>query len=407
MGNYFTDTIFKVDIALAVLAILLIAAIFFYDISRIYLDNHRLKRLQKIKKNVYRIVLTEKELSKNDILSSNYCSLPTFLDVATNRVKEGVFFNEAEQEVFKKLCITEKGIKKALSTAARSLSKWRRIEAMLFLGYAKVDGAFAILKNGLASKDEDISYFAAVALAQIRNSDSAKALLQFLKRKPGFRYKTASLLEQFPKEISRDVIKLADDKDYSVRFLVPQIIAGLGDSSCIDKIKGLLSDEYPAVRASACKCLGYLGGKSNVDVLKKSLKDENWFVREQVLESLDGILDVACVPLVIELIKDNSWIVIERLKKILAKNIETSLPYLEKFLSGKDELTKKIAMEIIELSGCIKKLYEDLLDGKKESGMAISVLKTMMAMNAKGLEPDLYGFNAEAQKKIYEILHQN
>ena len=407
MGNYFTDIVFKVDAVLLFLAAFLIADIFFYEISRIYFDNRRIRKLQAIKKNVYRVVLTEKELSKKDVLSIKSCSLPIFLDVATNRVKEGVFFNEAEQQVFKKICISEASVKKALSIADRSFDKWRRIEAMLFLGYAGVNEACQILKKSLLSKDEDVSYFALLALGQVKNMDSAKALLEFLRRKPGFRYKTASLLGQFPKDIAPEVIKLAGDKDYSVRFWAPQIISGLNDQSCIDKISGLLKDKYPEVRASACQCLGAIGDKSCVSDLKKCLNDESWFVKEAAMDALEKILGEDCIPLIIGLIKDNSWVVIDRLKKILAKNITGALAYIQNFLTGDDELTKKISIEIIQISGCIKELYEGLLAGGRTKTRAAIILKVMMSANAKGLGPELYSFSNEAQKQIQEILGQN
>ena len=404
MNNYFTDIIFKIDAALLVFTGFLIVAILFFASTKIYFERRRIKKLQIIKKNVYRIVLTEKESVKNETFSAKYCSLPMFLDVAANRVKEGVFFNDAEQEVFRKMCVSVSRVKKILSTAARSLSKWRRIEAMLFLGYAGISEASQVLKKNLNSSDEDIAYFAAVSLGQIKNIDSARSLLAFLKKNPKFRYKTASFLEQFPKEIVCEVIKLSDDKDHSIRFWAPQILAGLNDPYCIDKMKDLLADKYPEVRASACQCLGAIGDEACVASLRKCLKDESWFVREAAMESLEKILGEGCIPLVVDLIRDNSWVVIDRLKKILAKNITTALPYLENLLLGKDDLSKRISIEIIEISGYVKKLYESLLDNGPAKARAVSILKAMRAQNAKGLDPDLYSFSPQEQKQIHEIL---
>lgn len=404
MYNYFTDIVVRSDLVLLVLAFFLIILILLYSLARINFENRRIKKLQAIKKDVYRLVLAEEEASKNDAFSAKYCSAQTFLDVAANRVKEGIFFNDAEQEIFKKLCLSETAIKKLLSTAAKSLHKWRRIEAMLALGYAGIAEALPILKKGLLNKDDDTAYFSAVSLSQIKNQESAKLLIEFLKKRPAYRYKIASFLGQFPQETASEIIRLVNDKDYLVRFWVPQIISNINDSSYISEIEKLTRDKHPEVRASACECLGVVGNESYVNSLRTCLKDEFWFVREAAIDSLERILGAGCIAMIVDLVKDNSWIVIDRVKKILAKDIETALPYLQNFISGEDELAKRISIEAIELAGYVKKLYEDLFAEDRAKLRAVIILQNMIELNAKGINLDLYDFSDAKRKQILNIL---
>ncbi|HOW35169.1 MAG TPA: HEAT repeat domain-containing protein [Candidatus Omnitrophota bacterium] len=408
MYNYFTDLVWKVDVGLFFLALALVLGIPYYGGVKFYFESRRIKKLRAIKENVYRLALNKETASPQQQASFiRNISPQIFLDVAANRVREEVFFNEAEQSIFKQHYIEQANIRKLESVAARSFNKWRRIEAILALGYAGASTSLETLKKSLFEKDEDISYFSALALGQMRNPDSARLLLEFLRKNSAHRYKIASLLGQFPPAVSSEVILLTQDNDYSVRFFALQILASFKDSSHIERLEELTRDESAEVRGAACECLGVAGDRSALATLKGCLKDRVWFVKMQAVGALENLLGDECVGAVIELISDNSWLVIDGVKKVLAKHIENALPYLENFLAGEDPLSRNIAVEIIESSGYIEKLYTDLLAGGATRGKALDLLKRMVKAGAyNGLDPALYSLDKGQYREILGSLRE-
>jgi HEAT repeat protein len=408
MYNYFSDLVWKIDIVLLVFVFVLIFGILYYTDMRGYFENRRIKKLRAIKENVYRLASTKARAipGQEDFLSKNI-SAQTFLDVATNRVREEVFFNQAEQDIFEKKYISQANIEKLQTTAKKSINKWHRIEAILALGYAGIDSSLEILKTNLFNKDEDISYFSALALCQMRNMDSARALLEFLKKHPVYRYKIASLLGQFPAEISSEVIKLTQDKDPSLRVWALRIIESTGSLAHTDTIEQLVKDESVEVRAAACQCLGVVGNKNTAKVLKSCLKDDAWLVRAQSAQALDKLLGQDCVALIISLIKDNSWLVIDSVKQVLIKHIDSAIGYLEKIFTQEDMLAKRIAVEIIELSGYTERLYAALLESGAKRAKAFFILEGMIKAGAyNGLDLALYDFNEDQNRQIFKALKE-
>jgi hypothetical protein len=408
MYNYFSDLVWKIDIVLLVFVFVLIFGILYYTGMRGYFENRRIKKLRAIKENVYRLVSTKARAipGQEDFLSKNI-SAQTFLDVATNRVREEVFFNQAEQDIFEKKYISQANIEKLQTTAKKSINKWRRIEAMLALGYAGIDSSLEILKANLFNRDEDISYFSVVALCQIRNMDSARVLLEFLRKYPAYRYKIVSLLGQFPAEISSLAIKLTHDKEPSVRFWALRIIESTKCNSYADRLEQLTKDESIEVRAAACQCLGVVGNKDTVKVIEDCLKDDAWLVRAQSAQALDKLLGQDCVALIISLIKDNSWLVIDSVKQVLIKHIDSAIGYLEKIFTQEDMLAKRIAVEIIELSGYTERLYAALLESGAKRAKAFFILEGMIKAGAyNGLDLALYDFNEDQNRQIFKALKE-
>lgn len=412
MYNYYFDLVWKIDIALLVFVLLLVVFILSYMATRGYLYKRRIKKLWAIKENVYSLLAAEikerlvaKSISARETFLTKNISAEIFLDVTINRERDAVFFNHDEQDLFKKYYISKENIDSLQKAARKSLNKWRRIEAMLALGYARIDSSLEILKANLFKKDEDVSYFAALALCQIRNLDSAAALLKFFKERPVYRYKIASFLVQFPEEISSEIVKLIQEKDPDLRVWALRILEDLGSSSCPEAITQLLKDESAEVRAAACECLGRLGNKDAGEVLERCLTDDNWLVRAAAVEALDNLLGKACVPLVIKLLKDNSWRVIDSVKKVLIKHIDTAIRYLEKIFKEEDMLAKRIAMEVIETSGYLEKLYTDLLTWGLKKEKSFAILKGMIQAGASnGLDLAPYGFTADKNRQIIEVL---
>lgn len=360
MQNYYPDLVWKVDLTLLVILVILIFFIIIYLVIGDFLLSRRKRRLMNIKRNIYDLFISKKNKNVRPAGSEKFTP-KEFLDVATNRSRWAVFFNEEEQEYFKSFFVNQKNILKIERTARRGRNKWHRIEAMLALGLSGASSALPIFEKGLFDKDLDISYFSLLSLGQIKTGLSARILLAFLKKDALMRRKTASVLENFPLFAVDEIIKLADDLDPGVRFWVTKILSRFKPVKYTEKIKALSRDKSAQVRAAACECFGNIGGKKAEEVLIPCLKDESWLVRVQAAQGLANATGGNCAKYIAELLSDNSLNVVEAAKEILIQNIDASLPYLKKILDGQDELSRKMAVEVLTTAGVVLKGFKEAL----------------------------------------------
>ncbi len=407
MYNYHTDLVFKIDIALLGVFILLGVMTVLYALMKEASSRRRSREISNIKNNVYELILSGQKIDNKLCLPAFSGITPRqFLDAAVNRSREAVFFNESEQKVIKQCFLSAERAARIEKTAGRSWNKWRRIEAILSLGYAQSVSSLGVLKKSINDSDADLSYFSIIALGQIHSIASARILLDFLKSSRFHRHKVIAVLETFPKEIGREAVLLTHAKDPEVSSWAIKLISKLKPEGCLKEITGLLQDNSEEVRAAACACLGELGDREAKGALIKCLNDDLWLVRAHAVKALSKLLGKECLPEVIRLINDPSLSVIDSLKGVLAEHIVSAIPYLEKFLSGSDEISRRVAREVLEVAGYIVKMLKDILSsGDEEKIRAVRLLEGMAKSGAHfGLEAALMSFSGEEQERILTVI---
>ncbi|MDO8535714.1 MAG: HEAT repeat domain-containing protein [Candidatus Omnitrophota bacterium] len=403
MYNYHADTIWAINIALACIVALTCLVIILTAALKNLAWEKRRRDLLSIKKDVYEFVLSHKDASAAVCPAFIDNVTPQqFIDIKTNRRIDSAFFNEAEQELLKHCFIKPDELSKLEDTALKSRNKWRKIEAILCVGYTQVKSAVDILKNTLLSKDRDVSYFSIISLGQIKTVPSARALLDFLKKDPSNSYKIVSILETFPKDIADDVFRLTDYHDPLVRYWALTLLSKFVSHSHIRRIEKLTEDMTPEIRAAACDCLGNSGSADTGAMLIKCLKDDSWLVRSRAVHSLGKVMRDEAIPEVVALINDPSWVVLDAVKTVMSGHIETSLPYIEKFLSGDYEIAKKYSVLALQDSGYMNKLLKEAISGKKDAIMLVkSVIKSKFH---SGLDAALGSLDPAQREKALEVL---
>lgn len=375
MHNYYTDQVIIIDIILFALSVFLSLLIILYIFLRNRAEKKYRHRLWEIKKNVYALAVSGAKLSGKTYPPFASNVMPRdLLDVEMNRARDSVFFNAAEQEIFRECFAMPDKIKRVESAALRGRDKWQRIEAILCLGYLGDKSALNIFKKTVFDKDEDVSYFTLMALGQVKTVDSARVLVDFFKKKRTARYKVVSVLEKFPSEITEEVMPLAKEKDPDVRFWALKLLARLGCRRRIKDIEKLTRDPVDKVRAAACECLGESGEKESASYIESCLADDSWLVRASAVKALSDLLKGASIERVMPLINDASLSVIKSVKNAMVANMESALPYLKNILQGQDELAKKVSIETLGISGYMGRLLRDLLgsdDARKKESRAV------------------------------------
>ncbi|MCX5666049.1 MAG: HEAT repeat domain-containing protein [Candidatus Omnitrophica bacterium] len=405
MYNYHADIIWSINAMLLGMLIVTSVVIFACVLVKSHLSQMRRLALIGIKKNVYEMVLASGKAS--EAVCQPFISTITpqqFIDIATNRSIEAAFFNDSEQRLLKSCFVNPEEVARLAKIATRSTIKWRRIEAIICLGYTESREAVEILKKSLYSKDYDISYFSMVSLGLIKTVESARILIDFLKKDLSAGAKIISVLESFPKEISDDVIKLTEYHDPVVRTWAIRLLSKFAVDKDIFRIEKLTHDGSDEVRAAACDCLGDLGNKSAESVLLKCLEDESWSVRRQAIFAVGKVMGDAALPEVIKLINDSSWVVIDAVKDAMVDYIEAAIPYIERFLVGEDEIAKKYSVLALEKSGYMGKLFNDIFSGNDRDA-AVRLLKGVMRSKSHaGLDAALNNLDPAVRAKVLELL---
>ncbi|MDD5196865.1 MAG: HEAT repeat domain-containing protein [Candidatus Omnitrophica bacterium] len=407
MYNYHTDLIWIVDKILLYLVILTGLLTIFYSLAKEYRWKRRSRALLNIKKNIYELALSGKKTDNNVCLSAVSGITPQqFLDATTNRNREVAFFNESEQKILKSCFISSEKLSGIERTAVSSWSKWRRIEAILTLGYAQGPLSVNTLKKTISDKDFDIAYFSIIALGQIKSVLSARILLDFVKKRSLYHYRIFSLLESFPPGVADEVIGLTSSPDQEVRGWAVKLICRLKALQYCQRIEELTRDKSAEVRASACVCLGEFGRKGSAGAIVKCLTDDFWMVRASAVKALFKVLGKEGLPEIMARINDGSLSVIESVKALMAGNIEICLPYVEDFLYGEDEMARRTSVEALEASGYIIKLFRDILTGReKDKDAAMYLLKGLIVSCAyAGLEVSLLNFSLDERRRILDII---
>jgi HEAT repeat protein len=407
MYNYYTGLVLKIDLILLAALVFLSIAIIIFALAKELILNRRNKALANIKRHVYELTLSGQKISDNVCIPfASEISARQFLDVATNRNRDTVFFNEAEQKIFKTCFLSPDKIAKIEKIAKSSPNKWHRIEAILSLGYAGNNQVLDILKSVINRKDEDVVYFSIIALGQIKTIPSARILLEFLRTHKFYRYKTVSVLESFPPVVADEAIKMIKDQDDSVRLWVVRLLSGLRPAQYLKEIELLTEDISEEVRAAACECLGAIGKKESRETLINCLKDDFWLVRVEAIRALSKVLGKDCIQEIVSSINDPSLSVIDSVKSVMAEHVDSALPYIEGFLCGEDEVSKKAGLEVIEISGYVEQLLKHLLKGsEKEKHRAIRLLEGMIKAHAHSVfEAALADMEESDRRKLLEII---
>lgn len=407
MYNYHPELVFKIDVLLIGLLFLLALATIVYAGIKEYAWHMRSRALSRIKRHVYELALSGKKAdAKVCIPELSDITIQHFLDVETNRNRDLVFFNETEQKVLKECFSTNRNILKLEKIAFRSWNKWWRIEAILSLGYAQSGSSLHVLKKTINAKDDDVSYFSIIALAQMPNISSARILLHSLKRHKLYRYKILSILKRFPNEIAEEAVALTGDPDPEIRAWAIELISGLKSKQYIKTIEQMVSDKSENVRAAACDCLGEFGSKEAKPLLIKCLRDDFWLVRAHTAIALSKILGADSIPEVIGLINDPSLSVVDSLKSIMIEHVDAAAIYLEKFLHSEDDIAKRTAIEVMDTSGYIAKLLKDILsEGGTDKDRAMKLLEGLIVSRAYlSLEVVLSDMNPSERHRIIHII---
>ena len=404
MEQYYADLVWLINGYLFVLAGLLSVAIIITVVVKQIIEKNRYKNLAAIVSGLRNLsVADNKSIINGCVTLIKESTTSEFFEVAKHM--EAILPDKFLKQINDCICSSGKAAE-IENIAIKSKNKWRRIEAIILLGYLKAPAALSILKKAVADRDEDVAYFSILSLGNIKTPESANILLKAIKSSPFGGYKIASILEHFPREIMDTLIKKIDDPDAGIRLWAIRIISRFRPKEYIKKISGLALDDSTDIRAAACDCLAEIPEEESKATVIKLLHDPVWFVRMHAARALEKIMGPRCMSHVADLIKEDNPFLKEAVKNIMAKHIESALPYIEKFLNHEDQGIKNACLEALQLSGYLNKILEGCVSGEKEArDKALGFLKSIVESGGHfGLESSLRQHPQDLQRKMLDSI---
>ena len=291
--------------------------------------------------------------------------------------------------------------------AAHEKNKWQRIEATKCIGHISSPTALEILGQNLDEQDDDIQYFAMLALSYIRTPAAAQIMLKFLTRGVISGHKVVAALEAFPATMLPDVYRTLEDADEKSRFWLLKLLSTFKPKEAVPVVVKYTADTSADVRAAACECLGAVGSAEARDALQRCVQDEVWYVRLQAVRALARILGVACLPQLLPLLgKEPSVLVQESIKSVLTRDEKAVLSTTEDLLSQEDQTVKAWCVNaLVDSNNVIKLLAQCIAGPAQERERAVSLLKKLIQSNIHfGLKETLAQFQPEARRRLLAVV---
>ena len=404
MEAYYFSLVRNIDVVLIVLTVFLTITIIIYAVINEWFAGIGYRRLLHIISDLQKIAFKcdEEIVNACALLIQHTSSLELFRVLARRRNNPpGRFLKQFTECINNSDKITE--IEKI---AIKSINKWRRIEAIIMLGYLNSANALGILKQTLDNRDNDIAYFSLVSLGHIRNIESARILLNNINNKAFSSYKIASLLENFPLDIVDILIKSLEDPDDNLRLWSIRLLSRFKPKQCAKRVSDFIADPSADLRAAACECLGEIGEEGFKEVIQKCLDDSIWYVRLQAVIALEKILGAKSITDIAPLIKDSHRLLREKVKEIMVKYFSESLEFIEIFLLEENQEIKQSCVEIMDRAGYLNKILNDVVYGDIKTQEKAQVwLKTMIKAGAHyGLEGILSEYSTALRQKILNVI---
>lgn len=317
-------------------------------------------------------------------------------------------FPKGFEQNFKQCLIDSGKLSDLEHIAASSSDKWRKVQALISIGYAASPKALEILGKAVMDRDDDISYFSLVALSRIKNKESAKILLDSLVRKRFDGHRIVSFLETYPSDAIEEASKVTYNRDANVRFWAVNLLGKIGSKQEIPRLIELLMDKSDDVRAASCEALATLRATQAAGEIKHCLKDRNWLVRLHAVTALDKLIGAQCINDCAGLIVDEAWLVRDAVKSVFSAHIEEALPYIEKSFAESSVLGNKECVEALEEAGYFSVMFKNILSQDAQARTkALVLFKGVIKVGGhSGLESVLAGLGKDAQKKLLEAMAQ-
>ncbi|HET9480781.1 MAG TPA: HEAT repeat domain-containing protein, partial [Candidatus Polarisedimenticolia bacterium] len=248
-----------------------------------------------------------------------------------DRVVKGSVRDRA-REAFERLGLVDHYLEKL-----ESRRWWARAEAAEKLGMMGSEKATRALVDHMQDPVPEVRVRVARALGLIRTSEALVPLIHAL-RDPGrwSAIRVAGILIGAGDESVEILLKKFDGLPLHARISAIDIFGRIRSLKATRKLRELLRDGEPDIRARAAFALGFIGDPNSAPFLIESLKDDSWAVRAMATKALGRLREEASVPALCGALADPQWWVRTNAAEALKNKGGAGVTALLSMLDSKD-----------------------------------------------------------------------
>jgi len=238
------------------------------------------------------------------------------------------------------------------ATSPRPRNRWRRLDALRMLAFARREGTHGLLATALTDGTPEIKSAVVALLRQLGDRRSASVLIDALRSGCHSRSRVAATLDAFGVEIADRIAPLLDAHDGSTRFWAATLMQRYPRTRGLaNRLGALATDADPGVRKAAVVAIATLGGAAAAVVIRTRLADEVPFVRAHAARALARLQGVAAAPALASMLADTDWVVRQSAKECLRAMGEAVAPVVAPYLTHSDAFAQDGAAEILQNIG--------------------------------------------------------
>ncbi|MGH7476169.1 MAG: HEAT repeat domain-containing protein [Longimicrobiales bacterium] len=305
--------------------------------------------------------------------------------------------------------LRELGVDRWLERQLRQGAKWRRVHALLQIGWLGADQALPAVYASLADPDDDVAWAATRILTRFDHPVAYCVLLELLEddRFPASRIATLLERAQYRDRVGR-LTQRSRSAEARTRFWVAHLLGQLGDPRALGALARLCRDAEPNVRANAAEAVGTLGSERGVRILLARLDDPEWFVRAHAARALGDLRAASALPALLPLLRDAHWWVRQNTAEALVRIGPPAMPLLERMLHDADRFARNKAAEVLTRGGYLDERVAVLA---RDNGEVADAQQDLIALGQAGavcaLSRRLVAVEAPlVQQRLIEIAEQ-
>ena len=206
-------------------------------------------------------------------------------------------------------------------------------EALVWFGSEETCAA---LRGGLLDRDDDVSFAAATALADLGEELPSDAGFAARLDRSANSLRLEMVLNRLARRQPGDLLRIADDESRTDRVRIAAIQA-LTDAGAFEQFEGiaaLAASPSVKIRSAVARSLGASGNPDGQDRIAQLLRDRSPEVRAEAAEAAGRLGALAFGEELCVLVHDDDWWVRHRAAEALAKLGDGGIAALQELASG-------------------------------------------------------------------------
>ncbi len=269
-----------------------------------------------------------------------------------------------------KNAVIKLGLTSYIERGLLSISPSKRIRSCYTLGILGSKQNIQYLTDKLFDRNPKVISAAIVALGEIKDSSTVKALIGVYKNcSLSHAWLIAAILPFFGTWIYKKIKPLLNDPELSVtkRILLIKIVSNFKLTESLEVLQSLYTESKNLdIRINALVAIGKINDLFAVKTAIDALSDPEWQVRAIACTLIGEMAIKGATYRLVLLLKDESWYVRKNAAAALVRLGKIGIAALLDAIDTDDNYARDMAVQTLEEKGIVEDIIKQLKDPKKQ-----------------------------------------